>query len=77
MPIVNTGPSEPTSDALLAPMRRIASAISHVGSTVENTAIASDSAWIERRHARARRAARGQRELREHERRRHQHRPAR
>ena len=47
MPMVNTGPSEPTSDVPLAPMRRIASATSHVGSTVENTAIASDSAWID------------------------------
>ena len=42
--MVNTGPSEPMSDAVLAPIRWIASAISHVGSTVENTAIASDSA---------------------------------
>ena len=34
-------------------MRRMDSAISHVGSTVEKTAIASDIAWIERGTARA------------------------
>ena len=44
---MNTGPSEPTNDALLAPIRRIDSAISHVGSTVENTAIANVSRWID------------------------------
>ena len=43
-PIVKTGPSEPISDDAFAPMRCIASAISHVGSTVDTTAIASDSA---------------------------------
>ena len=49
--MVNTGPSEPMSDDVLAPMRRIASAMSHVGSTVEKTAIASDSDVDRRRRA--------------------------
>ena len=37
--MVKNGPSAPTSDAALAPMRRIDSAISSVGSTVEKIAI--------------------------------------
>jgi len=45
--IVNTGPSEPTSDVAFAPMRRIASATSQVGTTVEAIAIVSDSAWTD------------------------------
>ena len=43
-PIVKMGPSDPISDAVLAPRRPMASAISQVGRTVEKMAIASDSA---------------------------------
>jgi len=46
-PIVNIGPSEPTSDDVLAPMRLMDSAIIHVGSTVQKNAIASASSWID------------------------------
>ena len=38
MPMVKAGPSDPTNDAELAPIRRMDSAMSHVGSTVRHAA---------------------------------------